>query len=76
MRTDKYIQGFDERLLIAIKKTGLTQREIERRAGLKGKSNMYRYIAEHKMPCAYVIVRLAGVLNVSTDWLLGLRSEP
>ena len=73
MRKDKFIQGFDERLLEAISKTGLTQREIEKRCGMQGKSNLYRYTVEHKMPCAYTIVRMATVLNVSTDWLLGIE---
>lgn len=73
MRTDKYIEGFGERVLEAAEKTGLTRREIERRAGFTGKSQIYKYVSMHQMPSAYKLAKLAKVLNVSTDWLLGLR---
>ena len=59
--------------MVEIDRKGMTQREVERRAGLNGKSNLYRYIALHQMPNCYVLARLATVLNVSTDWLLGLE---
>lgn len=73
MRKDKYIQGFDERLQGLIDEKGWTRKETERRLGLEGKSNIYRYIELHQMPCVSVLVKMANVFNVSTDYLLGLE---
>lgn len=73
MRKDKYIQGFDERLLQTIKDKGMTHAEFQRRCGLTGKSAVYKYTVEHRMPCVSQLVRMADVLNVSIDWLLGLK---
>jgi transcriptional regulator with XRE-family HTH domain len=74
MRTDKYIYGFGDRLKQKIKEKGMTDAEFQRRCGLTGKSAVYRITMEHKMPCVSVLVKMANVLNVSTDWLLGLSS--
>ena len=73
MRTDKYIQGFGDRLLEAIEKKGLTQTEVAKRMGLTGNSAIYKYTMCGQMPSCFMLTNMACVLGVSTDWLLGLK---
>lgn len=75
MRTDKYIYGFGDRLKQVIKEKGMTDAEFQRRCGLTGKSAVYKYTMDHKMPCISVLVKMSNVLGVSTDWLLGLSNR-
>lgn len=75
MRTDKYIYGFGDRLKQVIKEKGMTDAEFQRRCGLEGKSAVYKYTMEGQMPCVAKLVKMSNVLGVSTDWLLGLKSD-
>ena len=75
MRTDKYVMGFGERLTEAIKAKGMTNAELTKRLGYKNPSLVYTYTALNQMPCAYTLARMAVILNVSTDWLLGLEKN-
>ena len=75
MRTTEYTYGFGNRLKEVLKEKGMTSAELERRINHKGKSMVYGYSVDHKMPTVYTLVKIATVLNVSTDWLLGLKKE-
>lgn len=75
MRHDTYVMGFGERLEKAIKAKGMTNMELTRRLGYKNPSLVYTYTALNQMPCAYTLARMAVILGVSTDWLLGLKGE-
>lgn len=75
MRKDKYIQGFGDRLLEAIEKKGLTQTEVARRMGLTGRSAIYKYTVCNQMPSCHMLSKMAVVLGVSTDWLLGINGR-
>lgn len=68
----KQIEGFDTRLQQAINNKNMTNRQVSIILGIPY-SCMNGYINEGKMPCCYHLVRLAKLLNVSTDWLLGLE---
>lgn len=54
---------------------GLTQEELADRLEI-GQSQLARYEAGKADPSLEVVARFARVLDVSTDWLLGLASEP
>ena len=54
---------------------GLSQQEAASRAGISMNS-LYHYEKGNKVPSAVVLARLAEVLNVSTDYLLGLTDDP
>lgn len=71
MRTAQRVQGFDERLKIAIKNKGITQVELEKRIGVSH-GIIYSYINYGIMPSCLKLAKMACVLNVSTDWLLGI----
>lgn len=49
---------------------GLTQTELGQAVGV-GKSAICQYESETRAPDAAVLVRLAGFLGATTDWLLG-----
>lgn len=66
------IEGFSERLLQATYDSGLTHSEICRRAKID-RSSLYYYTTGH-MPISSKLARIALVLNVSTDYLLGLSN--
>lgn len=68
----KRIEGFDDRLQQAIYNKGMTNRQVALQIGIPW-SCMNGYINEGKMPCCLYLVKLAKLLNVSTDWLLGLE---
>lgn len=68
------IRGFADRLNRAIWNSGLDTREIERRANVSH-GCMWSYRERGVTPKCDVLVRLAVTLNVSTDYLLGLKKE-
>lgn len=58
-----------ERIDIALKKRGMTQRELAAAVGTTEVS-MTRYISGKRTPKGSVIAKIAEVLEVSTDYLL------
>lgn len=67
------IDGFSERLQQATFDSGLTNTEICKRARID-RNSLFNYISGF-MPVSDKLARLAVVLNVSTDYLLGLSDE-
>lgn len=70
--TTTYISGFGERLGKAIAEKGLTDSEVSKRVGLQHGA-VCSYINYHKMPTCKTLARLSQVLDVSTDYLLGIK---
>lgn len=64
---------FQERLLLARRRTGLSQACLAQQARVF-KTDISKYERGQSMPTLPRLVRLADVLQVSTDYLLG-RSE-
>ena len=60
------------RLKEARRARGLTQAELGRLVGV-GKSAISQYEHGLRLPETAILVRLAGALGVSADWLLGLE---
>ena len=68
------IYGFSDRLNEAIWKSNLDLSEICRRSKVS-RSCLWSYRYTGIQPPAWALARLAVALNVSTDWLLGLREK-
>ena len=71
-KQNEYVQGFGERLGSVITEKGLTDREVSRMIGLTDTA-VCNYINYGRMPSCLSLKRLAGVLGVSTDYLLGVK---
>lgn len=65
---------FVSRLKDAKEKKGITIKELADQCGVST-SAMNRYLAETSMPTLDVAINMAKALNVSLDWLCGLKSE-
>ena len=72
VRTAQMVEGFGERLDTAIKEKGITHVELEKRIGISH-GGIYQYINYGMMPSCLRLARIAAILNVSTDYLLGLE---
>lgn len=70
----KLVHGFTWRLEQAIWGCGMDLSEISRRSGVS-RSLIWSYRFEGIMPNGYNLARLAGTMNVSSDWLLGLSKQ-
>ena len=70
----KQIEGFDRRLLKAINDRDLSCRQVCLMTGI-GSNSMNGYVNEGQMPSCFNLVKLARLLSVSTDYLLGLEGE-
>lgn len=66
---------FTERLNEMLDKRGMTQRELADKIGTTEVS-VSRYINGERTPKGPVITKIAQVLNVSTDYLLGNEMRP
>lgn len=55
--------------------SGLTQRQVAQRLGLVP-SAVCAYENSSRLPSYSVLIRLAGLFHVSTDYLLGLENTP
>lgn len=73
-RKRKLPLGFGERLASVIYAKDLTFLQIERYTGISH-TNIGDYIQENMIPSAYTLYALCTYLNISADWLLGLRKE-
>ena len=63
-----------QRLKIAIRNKGITQRDLARRSGVS-EGNISHYCKGDWMPKRDKIYRMASVLEVSPAWLIGLDIE-
>lgn len=68
------IEGFDRRLLKAINDRDFSCRQVCLLTGI-GSNSMNGYVNEGQMPSCINLVKLARLLEVSTDYLLGLEGE-
>lgn len=68
----KRLGCFQTRLNEAILKSNLDMREISRRSGIS-LASLYNYRDDGVQPKIYALAKLAIVLNVSSDWLLGIK---
>lgn len=64
-------EGLTNRLRNAVLNSGLTAREIQKRAGIS-KSTYYGHM-KGKAMTEFYIARYCAVLGISADWLLGLK---
>lgn len=68
------MQTFGERLKIARKAKKLTQKEIAEKCGVKA-SVFGHYEHDRNGPTVEVLKKICIELDVSADWLLGLKEE-
>ena len=71
-RRIKRLGCFQPRLREAIAKSNLDMREISRRSGIS-LASLYGYRDDGIQPKAFSVAKLAIVLHVSSDWLLGIE---
>ncbi|MBQ6035747.1 MAG: helix-turn-helix transcriptional regulator [Lachnospiraceae bacterium] len=65
---------FSKRLSCILAERGLTQRELANMCGVD-EASMSRYVNGSRKPCMDVLVRIAGELNVSVEYLTGKEEE-
>ena len=70
----KRIDTFGERLNTVMYEQKITQAELDKRTGI-GRANISRYVCNKQMPTVDSLITICKTLNVSADWLLGLRKE-
>ncbi len=63
---------FGEKLKTMRKEAGMTQKDLADRLGIT-KSVVSYYELQEKTPSPDVLIRLAGIFHVTTDYLLGLN---
>lgn len=68
------LEGFTERLNQAINKSGMDVSVIGRKTGIS-RGMLYKYQYEMAMPTVGSLAKLSMVLNVSSDWLLGIEKR-
>ncbi len=62
---------FGEKLKTMRKEAGMTQKELADRLGIT-KSVVSYYELQERTPSPDVLIRLAGIFHVTTDYLLGI----
>lgn len=65
---------FGERLNMVLYEQELSQADLDKRTGI-GRANISRYVCNKQMPTVDSLIAICKTLNVSADWLLGLRKE-
>lgn len=65
---------FGERLNMVLYEQELSQADLDKRTGI-GRANISRYVCNKQMPTVDSLITICKTLNVSADWLLGLRKE-
>ncbi len=63
-----------QRMLLAMHARGICQAELARQLGCH-RSQINQWISGFRTPNIENLVAIAKVLNVSTDWLLGLAKK-
>ena len=74
MKNDTQKKIFAERLNKALERSGLTARELGKRAGID-EASICRYRQGYAVPARGKIFFLAETLGVSSSWLLGLSTS-
>lgn len=59
------------RLALAIMRSGLSRAEVSRRSGVS-EAAISRYVRGERMVSTHALISLCSVLNVPSDWILGL----
>ena len=72
MKQDLQIPGMGKRIREQRKLQGLSQEELSVMIGA-GRTMVAHYEKESRLPSFGRLIRLAQVLNVSTDYLLGIK---
>ena len=67
-------EKFNERLQQAISRSGMTQKELAEKVGIT-EAAVSHYLKGDRMPRSAVAVKLADVLNMSVDELMGGNTE-
>ena len=67
-------EQFNERLQQAISMSGMTQKELAEKVGIT-EAAVSHYLKGDRMPRSAVAVKLADVLNMSVDELMGGNTE-
>ena len=65
------IDGFSDRLGVALKRKKMTQKELAKTIG-SSTTSVGNYFSGAINPSAMIVIKLAKALGVSADWLLGL----
>lgn len=65
---------FGERLNMVLYERKLSQADLDKRTGI-GRANISRYVCNKQMPTVDSLIAICKTLDVSADWLLGLRKE-
>ena len=74
MMTRYIIKDLDKRLREAVADSNMTIVDIARKSGVR-RDYVWQYLMNYRNPGVYQLLQLAKVLNVSTDWLLGLKED-
>lgn len=74
MRKASRVEGMRDRLRNAFIDSGKTAEQLMKETGIC-KSVFYNHLGGGSTPNALHLARYAGALNVSADWLLGLKKE-
>lgn len=70
----KTVEGFDKRLRKAVADRGMSYHQVSMLTGISW--NCFNsYLNEGRMPSCLYLVKIAKLLRVSTDYLLGLKEE-
>lgn len=69
------VEVFPQRLREALDASDLSAREIQRRAGLRGKTPLRNWLLGERMPSAATIERTAQAMGVSPAWLCGWEAS-
>ena len=70
----KVIDGFSEKMRNLREKAGLTQKQFAAQIGVS-KSVVSQYELQERMPSPFVLIKIASVFHVSTDYLLGIDKK-
>lgn len=74
MMTRYIINGLDKRLREAVADSNMTIVDIARKSGVR-RDYIWNYLMNYRTPGVYQLFQLAKVLNVSMDWLLGMKED-
>ena len=69
------VNGLGHRLKIARIEAGYTQKQVADLLGFDSDSTISTYEKAGSNPNAFVLMKLAGLYRISTDYLLGLNSD-
>lgn len=72
MKRRGHIEGFLERLNLAVIKSGMTKYEITKRMGVNRK---LLYGTDRENINALYLAKFCAVTNTDANWLLGLKGE-